>query len=71
MQDGDFRWSRLENLVKEGSKSQFFDPSALWLLGDWLLSPSAVSVRGLVVTEVARMVDAWAAGLAREDIGAR
>ncbi len=35
IEDGSLRWGRLENLVREGSKSQFFDPSALWLLGDW------------------------------------
>ena len=54
--------------MQEGSKSQFFDPTALWLLGDWLLSPGAVGVRGMVVVEVARMIDAWAAGMTRKDI---
>ena len=67
-QDGTFRWNRLENLVTEGSKSQFFDPSALWLLAEWLLSPNAAGVRGMVVVETARMVDAWAAEDARRNL---
>lgn len=70
IKDGSFRWSRLENLVREGSKSQFFDPTQLWLLADWLLSPSASGVRDMVVSELARMVDAWAAGDMRENIAA-
>ncbi len=67
-QDGQFRWNRLENLMREGSKSQDFDPSQLWLLAEWLLTPGAKGVRDSVVVEVARMVDAVAAGDVRERI---
>mmetsp|Transcript_17309 Transcript_17309/g.43443 ORF Transcript_17309/g.43443 Transcript_17309/m.43443 type:complete len:830 (-) Transcript_17309:636-3125(-) len=68
LKDGQFRWSRLENLLREGSKSQDFDPAQLWLLAEWLLSPGASGVRESVVAEVARMVDAVAAGDVRERI---
>ncbi|GAX83275.1 hypothetical protein CEUSTIGMA_g10701.t1 [Chlamydomonas eustigma] len=71
IKDGTFRWNRLENLMKEGSKSQFFDPTQLWLLGEWLLSSGASSVRTLIVSEVARMIDAWAAGTVRQDLSGR
>ena len=71
IKDGTFRWNRLENLVNEGSKSQFFDPSSLWLLADWLLSPNAQGVRSMVVVEAARMVDAVAAQDARDNIKSR
>ncbi len=40
-QEGQFRWNRLDNLLREGSKSQDFDPGQLWLLAEWLLTPSA------------------------------
>ena len=30
--DGSLRWSRLENLMEESSKSVGYDPSQLWLL---------------------------------------
>lgn len=61
------RWNRLENLLTEGSKSQDFDPSQLWLLAEWLLSDSATGVRASVVAEASRLVDAWAAS----QVGAR
>ncbi|KAG1659167.1 hypothetical protein FOA52_007548 [Chlamydomonas sp. UWO 241] len=71
IKDGAFRWSRLENLVRESSKSQFFDPTQMWQLADWLLSPGADRVRGLVVAEIARMVDATAAADVRANVQLR
>jgi hypothetical protein len=47
---------------------QDFDPSQLWLLAEWLLSPSATSVRESIAGELARMIDAVAAGNVRERI---
>jgi hypothetical protein len=44
-QDDRFRWNRLENLLREGSKSQDFDPTQLWLLAGWLLGPNAPKIR--------------------------
>ena len=71
IKDGQFRWNRLENLVREGSKSQDFDPGQLWLLASWLLSPNASLVRSKVGQEVARMLDAVAAADVRQRIAKR
>ncbi|MEW5298504.1 MAG: hypothetical protein WDW36_001619 [Sanguina aurantia] len=71
LKDGDFRWTRLENLIREGSKSQDFDPAQLWLLADWLVSPTANGVRGSMVTEVSRIVDAMFAASFREQLQQR
>ncbi|KAL6760462.1 ABC1 family-domain-containing protein [Haematococcus lacustris] len=68
LKEGQFRWNRLENLMREGSKSQDFDPSQLWLLAEWILSPTAVGVRQSVIAELARMVDAVAASDVRSRI---
>lgn len=38
LQEGQLRWGRLENLVREGSKSISFESSRMWLLLDWLVS---------------------------------
>jgi hypothetical protein len=70
-QDGSFRWNRLENLLREGSKSSDFDPAQLWLLAGWLLSPNAAGVRARLGAEVARMVDALAAADVRDRIAQR
>lgn len=53
------------------SRAQDYDPSQLWLLAEWLLSPTASGVRESIVTEVARMVDAVAAGGVRQRIAQR
>ncbi|MEW5308834.1 MAG: hypothetical protein WDW38_000764 [Sanguina aurantia] len=71
LKNGDFRWNRLENLIREGSKSQDFDPAQLWLLADWLVSPTANGVRGSMVTEVSRIVDAMFAASFREQLQQR
>lgn len=67
-QDGQFRWNRLENLLREGSKSADFDPSQLWLLAEWLLSPGAAGVRSTIVAELGRVIDAAAAADVRQRI---
>jgi aarF domain-containing kinase len=35
LSEGALRWGRIENLLREGSKSIAFDGSKLWLLLDW------------------------------------
>ena len=37
--DGGLRWSRLENLMQESSKSVGYDASQLWLLAGMRLLP--------------------------------
>ncbi|KXZ48711.1 hypothetical protein GPECTOR_26g614 [Gonium pectorale] len=71
IKDGQFRWSRLENLLREGSKSSDFDPAQLWLLAEWLLSPGAAGVRSTIVTELGRVIDAAAAADVRSRIVAQ
>lgn len=60
--EGRLRWKRLENLVQEGSKSSDYSGDQLWMLADWLLSDAGRGVRGPVVREVARLLDAYVAG---------
>lgn len=65
LKDGRLAWARLENLFKESSKSQDFDPAQLWLLAEWLCSESGRPVRKPLAGEVVRLVDASIAGAAR------
>ena len=37
---GGLKWSRLENLIQESSRSVGYDPSQLWLLAGVAVSPS-------------------------------
>jgi len=69
LRDGQIRWNRLDNLLREGSKSSDFDPEQLWVLADWLFSPSAQGVREPLADEVVRLVDTYMAGAIREQIG--
>lgn len=71
LQNNQLRWNRLENLLREGSKSSDFDASQLWLLANWLLSPNAEGIRHKLAVELARMLDATAASQARERIAVR
>ena len=71
LQDGQLRWNRLENLMREGSKSSDFDAGQLWLLANWLMSPNAGSVRQKLAVELAKMLDATAAADARSRIAQR
>lgn len=59
---GRLRWKRLENLVEESSKSVDYDPQQLWLLANWILGEQGANVRGPVVDELARLLDAVVAG---------
>lgn len=56
--DGRMRWSRLENLFEEGSKSQDYDPAQLWLLAEWVCSEGGAPVRKPLGKELVRLVDA-------------
>ena len=60
--NGRLRWSRFENLVKEGRRSASFDPNQMWLLLDWIISPSSQTIRDQLAKEVASMMDAIVAG---------
>lgn len=71
VQDGQLRWNRLENLMREGSKSSDFDAGQLWMLASWLLSENASGVRAKLAVELARMLDAAAAADARDRIARR
>jgi hypothetical protein len=71
LQDNQLRWNRLENLMREGSKSQDFDATQLWMLASWLLSENAAGVRAKLAVELARMLDAAAAADARDRIARR
>lgn len=66
LQDGRLRWQRLENLVREGSKSQDFDPSQIWTLVEWICSESGKPVRKPLAREIVRLVDSLIAERARE-----
>jgi aarF domain-containing kinase len=49
LQGGEFRWKRLEDLVRQSQKSKFFNPQQVWLVTDWFLSDSAKHIRAKVV----------------------
>lgn len=59
---GRLRWDRLEDLIKEGSKSLDYDPHQLWLLAQWVLGPQGVSVRKPLIDELVRLIDTVVAG---------
>jgi hypothetical protein len=61
-EDGRFRWSRVDNLLREGSKSSDLTSEQMWLLGSFLCSGEGSLIRGPLVEEVARLLDAYAAG---------
>lgn len=61
--DGRLRWSRFEQLVIEGRKSQDFDPDQMWQLLDWMISPASQKIRDQLAKELAAMLDAVVAGM--------
>lgn len=67
LEDGRLRWGRIENLVREGSKSIAYDRSKLWLLLEWLFSASGVGVRRSVARETVNVLDAAIAGAWRQN----
>ena len=54
---GRLRWNRLENLVREGSKSQDFDPAQIWALAEWVCSDGGRPVRKPLAAECVRQID--------------
>ncbi|KAL3145629.1 hypothetical protein ABBQ32_003173 [Trebouxia sp. C0010 RCD-2024] len=67
-EDGGLRWSRLENLMEESSKSVGYDASQLWLLADWLVGESGRTVRKPLCHELVRLIDALVADDVRRNI---
>ena len=54
LEDGELRWNRMENLLRESRKSMDFDASQLWLLLDWLVSDQGRSIRGPLASDLVR-----------------
>lgn len=71
LQQGRLRWNRLDNLVKEGSKSYDFDTSQMWTLAEWVFSDGGRPVRKPLAREIVRLVDAYISNIARQVIGGR
>ncbi|PRW44567.1 putative aarF domain-containing kinase chloroplastic [Chlorella sorokiniana] len=69
--NGRLRWSRLENLFQEGSKSQDYDPAQLWLLAEWVCSEGGRPVRRPLAAELCRLVDATITDTVRRQIQER
>ena len=58
VKDGEFRWNRLESLLREGSKSSDFDGDQLWLLAEWVFGDRQNGVRRPLTTTAVRILDA-------------
>lgn len=58
VKEGSFRWNRLENLLREGSKSSDFDSDQLWLLAEWVFGEGSNSVRKPLTKETVKILDA-------------
>lgn len=71
LQDGRLRWNRLDNLVKEGSKSYDFDMSQMWTLAEWVFSDGGRPVRKPLAREIVRLVDAYMSNIARQALSSR
>lgn len=69
--DGRVRWSRFENLLREGSKSSDFDAQDLWMLAEWVLSDGGEAIRTPVVAELLRLSDAALSEAARVQLRGR
>ena len=54
LEEGELRWNRMENLLRESRKSMDFDASQLWLLLDWLVSDQGRSIRGPLASDLVR-----------------
>ena len=65
LDDGKLRFNRLDNLVREGSKSYDFDAEGVWDLVQWVFSDGGSPVRKPLAREVVRIVDAYIASTAR------
>jgi aarF domain-containing kinase len=69
-ENGKLRWSRLRNLVEQGSQSLDYDPSQLWLLAEWVCSEGGKPLRGPLAAELVRLADAVITGAVREQVAA-
>jgi len=65
LDNGKLRLNRLDNLVREGSKSYDFDADGVWTLVEWVFSDAGRPVRKPLAREVVRIVDAYIASVAR------
>ncbi|KAK9835785.1 hypothetical protein WJX74_007919 [Apatococcus lobatus] len=66
LEEGELRWNRMENLLRESRKSMDFDASQLWLLLDWLVSDQGRSIRGPLASDLVRLLDASTAESVRQ-----
>eukprot|EP01026_Neomeris_dumetosa_P025553 TRINITY_DN2102_c0_g1_i11.p1 TRINITY_DN2102_c0_g1~~TRINITY_DN2102_c0_g1_i11.p1 ORF type:complete len:455 (-),score=83.19 TRINITY_DN2102_c0_g1_i11:91-1407(-) len=71
VRDGQIRWNRIENLVREGSKSEQFDIAKMWQMLEWLFSDVASTLRKPLAEEVARMMDSFTAQNVRQQLKER
>ena len=60
--DGTLRVMRIENLVRQGSKSASYGAPQLWLLAEWVLSDAGQAVRRPLAREFVRLLDVAVAG---------
>ena len=65
LDDGKLRFNRLDNLVREGSKSYDFDADGVWTLAEWVFSDGGRPVRKPLAREMVRIVDAYISNVAR------
>jgi len=65
LDDGKIRFNRLDNLVREGSKSYDFDADGVWTLVEWVFSDGGRPVRKPLAREMVRIVDAYISNVAR------
>jgi predicted unusual protein kinase regulating ubiquinone biosynthesis (AarF/ABC1/UbiB family) len=68
LQNGRLRWNRLENLIREGSKSYDFDSSQIWTLAEWVLSDGGRPVRKPLANEIVRLVDSYISNAVRKSL---
>jgi len=68
LENGRLRWNRLENLIREGSKSYDFDTSQIWTLAEWVLSDGGRPVRKPLANEIVRLVDSYISHAVRKSL---
>lgn len=71
LENGKIRFNRLDNLVREGSKSYDFDADGVWTLVEWVFSDGGRPVRKPLAREVVRIVDAYITNVARTALAAQ
>jgi hypothetical protein len=65
LKDGQFRWNRLLNLIRESRKSIDTDPERIWLIAEWFFSEDAKQIRGKVEDVRSHSETVWSMLLAR------